>query len=455
MRAPESVRKRVGELGRPGAPPEEHQPLPRQGDAKELAERVGDFAVGQTGMLIEVDDGGLGVRAELAAGGAGGRTSGSFALSVAITPGGDTLGGPFHPGAIMTRRRKDPLRPFTDAERRELTRLRQSPTAPAAVVIRASVLLLVSGGASYQGAAQRDRSPEWRRRLPPGRAVRPGVACSGARRPPARRRHGWGLRRRQPATRILREAERRPTPEQDGTATWSLSTLRRVLRSVADGLPRVSTFTLWRVLHEAGYSHQQTRTWCPTGTALRKRKAGVVTVTDPDAGPKKVERGRLPAKRAVGTNGGVLRPGGPLPDRPPPRPELATGGGAGSATARVHPQRDSQASHTVPPRRRARARRGRDDVSQRGAAPLAEAGTVRDPGRFARATARGASGAPCGVGTLASKDCRSSRRCRRNRCPCGCCWCWTTWPGTGRRRSSCGCSPTGSCRSTLPWVARG
>ena len=54
----------------------------------------------------------------------------------------------------MTRRRKDPLRPFTDAERRELTRLRQSPTAPAAVVIHASVLLLVSGGASYQGAAR-------------------------------------------------------------------------------------------------------------------------------------------------------------------------------------------------------------------------------------------------------------------------------------------------------------
>ena len=52
-------------------------------------------------------------------------------------------------------------------------------------------------------------------------------------------------------------------------------------------LPRVSTFTLWRVLHEAGYSHQQTRTWCPTGSALRRRKAGTVTVTDPDAGSKK------------------------------------------------------------------------------------------------------------------------------------------------------------------------
>jgi hypothetical protein len=41
------------------------------------------------------------------------------------------------------------------------------------------------------------------------------------------------------------------------------------------------------VLHGAGYSHQQTRTWCPTGTALRRRKAGAAVVTDPDAESKK------------------------------------------------------------------------------------------------------------------------------------------------------------------------
>jgi hypothetical protein len=41
------------------------------------------------------------------------------------------------------------------------------------------------------------------------------------------------------------------------------------------------------VLHEAGYSHQNTRTWCPTGSALRRRVAGAVVVTDPDAEPKK------------------------------------------------------------------------------------------------------------------------------------------------------------------------
>ena len=87
--------------------------------------------------------------------------------------------------------------------------------------------------------------------------------------------------------RILREVKRSPTPEVDGTASWSLVTLRKAMRAAPDGLPRVSTFTLWRVLHEAGYSHQNTRTWCPTGTALRRRKAGATVVTDAGAEPKK------------------------------------------------------------------------------------------------------------------------------------------------------------------------
>jgi transposase len=87
--------------------------------------------------------------------------------------------------------------------------------------------------------------------------------------------------------RILREVARTPTPETDGTATWSLSTLRRALRGAPDGLPTVSTFTIGRVLHEAGYTFQRTRSWCPTGVAARRRKSGVVTITDPDAGPKK------------------------------------------------------------------------------------------------------------------------------------------------------------------------
>jgi hypothetical protein len=63
--------------------------------------------------------------------------------------------------------------------------------------------------------------------------------------------------------------------------------LKKTLRQATDGFPTISTYTIWEVLHEAGYAFQRTRTWCPTGEALRQRKAGVVTVTDPDAAPKK------------------------------------------------------------------------------------------------------------------------------------------------------------------------
>jgi len=49
----------------------------------------------------------------------------------------------------------------------------------------------------------------------------------------------------------------------------------------------VSTATIRQTLWEAGYSWQQSRTWCQTGTVVRRRKAGPVTVTDPDATPKK------------------------------------------------------------------------------------------------------------------------------------------------------------------------
>jgi transposase len=87
--------------------------------------------------------------------------------------------------------------------------------------------------------------------------------------------------------RILREVARTPTPAADGTATWSLTILRRVLRTAPDGLPGVSTFTIWQVLRGAGFTFQRTRTWCPSGAAVRRRKAGPVTVTDPDAAAKK------------------------------------------------------------------------------------------------------------------------------------------------------------------------
>jgi transposase len=87
--------------------------------------------------------------------------------------------------------------------------------------------------------------------------------------------------------RILAEARRAPDHERDGTATWSLTTLQRALRHAPDGLPQVSTYTIWCVLHDAGWNWQRSRTWRPTGMAVRRRKAGRVTVHDLDAEAKK------------------------------------------------------------------------------------------------------------------------------------------------------------------------
>jgi transposase len=184
----------------------------------------------------------------------------------------------------MPRPQKDPLRRLTAIERRELIRLRRSRTAPAAEVTRATLILLVSDGYAYQAAARAVGRNS-------GDAVARLVArFNGEGRAAVTPRHGGGRAATYagPARdQILREVARAPTPGRDGTATWSLTTLRRALRSAPDGLPRVSTYTIWRVLRDAGYSFQRTRTWCPTGRAVRKRKTGRVTVTDPDAAAKK------------------------------------------------------------------------------------------------------------------------------------------------------------------------
>jgi len=184
----------------------------------------------------------------------------------------------------MTRRRKDPLRPLTADEAAELQRLRRSPSAPAAQAARAAILLAVSEGQSYRGAARAAgrRSGDAVSDLV-ARFNREGLAALVPRHGGGRRAVYGDAERR----RILAEVRRTPTPEADGTAAWSLSTLRDALRRADGGLPAVSTYTLWRVLREAGYSCQRDRTWRPTGQALRKRKAGAVTVTDPDAAAKK------------------------------------------------------------------------------------------------------------------------------------------------------------------------
>jgi transposase len=194
------------------------------------------------------------------------------------------IGGLAPTEAAMSRKKKDPLRELTGSERRELELLSRSQTAPAAEVTRAKLLLAVARGDDYQDAA---RSVGRRS----GDAVSHLVARFNAEGLAALTpRHGGGRRPTygpEARERIAAQAALAPTPERDGTATWSLSSLRRTLRAAPDGLPHVSTYTIRRALQEAGASYQRTRSWCPTGSAVRRRKAGPAVVTDPDAEAKK------------------------------------------------------------------------------------------------------------------------------------------------------------------------
>jgi transposase len=184
----------------------------------------------------------------------------------------------------MARPQNNPLRPLSEKERADLERRSRSQAAPAGEVSRARALLAVAEGASFTDAARAA-----------GRRSGDGVAHLVARfnrdgMDAIKSKHGGGPAKRYGRAeqeRILREVRRSPDREVDGTATWSLNTLQRALRRAPDGLPTVSTQTIWCVLHESGISWQADRSWCETGQAMRKRKTGAMRVTDPDAVPKK------------------------------------------------------------------------------------------------------------------------------------------------------------------------
>ena len=184
----------------------------------------------------------------------------------------------------MSRIRKEPLRVLTDEEQNLLRQIARSPSEPAGHVARAKMLLAVHEGKSYGAAAQvaGRKSNDAVSHLV-SRFNQAGMAALAP-------RHGGGAQVQYgPAERerILCEARRQPDPAQDGTATWSLSTLQRALRQAGDGLPNISTYTIWTTLHEANLSWQQSRTGCETGQVKRHRKHGIATVTDPDAEAKK------------------------------------------------------------------------------------------------------------------------------------------------------------------------
>lgn len=173
---------------------------------------------------------------------------------------------------------------MTADERVELERTARAGSERVDRAVRAKVLLAVADGARFTDAARAAgrRSGDAVAALV-RRFNREGLAALDL-------RHGGGATVQYgPAERerILREVRRAPDRETDGTATWSLTTLQRALRTAEDGLPTVSTWMILDTLWAAGYSWQQSRTWCQTGVVVRQRKAGPVEVTDPDAAPKK------------------------------------------------------------------------------------------------------------------------------------------------------------------------
>jgi transposase len=182
----------------------------------------------------------------------------------------------------MPTPQQEPLRRLSRTERSTLQRLAKSPSERVDQVRRATALLAVARTGVFIHAAREaglrsgttvaDLVARFNRhglaalRIARGRGRRPSYSASER-------------------ARIVAMAQRQPDRRTDATATWSLTTLQRSLRRA--GLPQVGTSTIRRVLQDAGSSYQRTRTWCPTGTAQRKRKSGVVTVVDPNTEGKR------------------------------------------------------------------------------------------------------------------------------------------------------------------------
>ena len=182
----------------------------------------------------------------------------------------------------MARAQKEPLRPLSAGERRTLEGVVKASSERVDRVRRARALLTVAARQSFAAAA---RQAGWGSGTTVANLVsrfnRRGLAAlnvaPGRGRQPTYHTAARG--------RIVAVAQEQPRRREDHTGTWSLATLQRRLRR--EGLARVGTSTIRRVLQAAGSSYQRTRTWCPTGTALRTRKSGQVQVVDPETELKK------------------------------------------------------------------------------------------------------------------------------------------------------------------------
>ena len=231
---------------------------------------------------------------------------------------------------------KERLRALTDEERATLTRVGTASSERVDRARRATALLAVAAGMTFADAARRagfrrstavaDLIARFNRRGLAALDIAPGRGPRVTYGPAAR-------------AQIVATAQRPPDRRDDGTATWSLTTRRRTLQREA--LPEVGATTVRRTLHAAGSSYQRTRTWCPTGTALRKRKDGVVRVVDPETegkrGGSRGPSGRR--RRRVCTSGVKMQPGHPRRSRSRGRDggRRATPRGSRTSTSGVAP----------------------------------------------------------------------------------------------------------------------
>jgi transposase len=184
----------------------------------------------------------------------------------------------------MSAPQKNPLRALTASEQQQLERIVKASSERIDVVRRAKALLALTQGQALTEAGKLAGISRQAVAQLVERFHQRGMAAVLTIAPGRGRKLTYDQEVR---AHILRTVQRPPDRQVDGTATWSLKTLERTIRREL-GLPKLCAHTIHRVLVEAGYTSQQSRTWCPTGTAERVRKEGVVVVHDPQTQEKKV-----------------------------------------------------------------------------------------------------------------------------------------------------------------------
>ena len=168
----------------------------------------------------------------------------------------------------MTQPQKHPLRAVSEQEERELQRIVKATSERLDVVRRARALLAVAAGQPFTEAAHTAGLKSGKgvgklvKRFNEYGLATLSIAAGAGRKP---------TYTSQQQARILQEVQRPPDRREDGTASWSLSTLQQALRKT--DLPHIARETIRQVLHEAGYSFQQTRGGAARATRCASAKA--------------------------------------------------------------------------------------------------------------------------------------------------------------------------------------